>query len=581
MAEYTDHYGWIKLLAGEAFSTNDYQFVQADRESQDRLVHQGAENHVHTGAAPAFTTPGAASTLTLSTTGGFIPAGTRVYYKSTFVDASGNETGGSPEAYVDTAAAVSSPLAPALTLASTGGTLTAGNHYYALSAYKGANTQETKALNTAYITIPSGVTTGKITLTFPTAPTGADGFNVYRKKPGANDFRYITSVVVATTSLQDTNLTEDTSRTLPTGNTTNAANSVTVEVAPTVEQLATDAQGFETADGGWTGLTNSTVARSTLHAYAGTASLELTASSAATMRAVSPTGLSGGVIAATQVALGSFRVKPGTTARNVNAVLRWYNGASFLSETVGTAVLETSGTFVEVTVRGAAPATATRVALAAQVVSPGNAEKHYVDAASIKVASVPTGATWRLYRSYTGDYTNSLLHWVVEETVPGTVDRTYVDTGIATTSGRPPTGSQIPGMPPKIDLATQTTGALLSSASTTSGTTYTLALTNSGGIIETTNAAAVTVTVPTNASVAFPVGSIVELFQYGTGQLIVSPAGGVTVRAPAGLRTARQYSTLRLRKRATDEWVLSGDATGSGYAATTMHHSATLTATAQ
>lgn len=97
-------------------------------------------------------------------------------------------------------------------------------------------------------------------------------------------------------------------------------------------------------------------------------------------------------------------------------------------------------------------------------------------------------------------------------------------------------------------------------ATTQSGTTYTLALADQGKVVELTSATAVTLTVPTNASVAFPVGTMVGLLQYGAGQVTLSPAGGVTLRSSGSrLKTAAQYSAVWVRKRATDEWVVTGD----------------------
>lgn len=99
-------------------------------------------------------------------------------------------------------------------------------------------------------------------------------------------------------------------------------------------------------------------------------------------------------------------------------------------------------------------------------------------------------------------------------------------------------------------------------ATTQSGTTYTLALADAGTVVELTSASAVTVTVPPNASIAFPTGSLVGLLQYGAGQVTVAPGSGVTLRSPGGkLKSAAQYSAIWLRKRATNEWVVSGDIT--------------------
>lgn len=98
------------------------------------------------------------------------------------------------------------------------------------------------------------------------------------------------------------------------------------------------------------------------------------------------------------------------------------------------------------------------------------------------------------------------------------------------------------------------------SATTQSGTSYTLVLADGGTAVEFTSASAVTLTVPPNSSVAFPVGTVIELLQYGAGVLTVAAGAGVTIRSANNLLSARtQYSTLSLRKRATDEWVLAGD----------------------
>lgn len=97
-------------------------------------------------------------------------------------------------------------------------------------------------------------------------------------------------------------------------------------------------------------------------------------------------------------------------------------------------------------------------------------------------------------------------------------------------------------------------------ANTQTGTAYTLVLGDAGEVIEMNNAAANTVTIPPNSSVAFPVGTIIEVLQYGAGQTTIAAGVGVTLRSPAGkTKTAVQYSSATLRKRATDEWMLEGD----------------------
>lgn len=89
---------------------------------------------------------------------------------------------------------------------------------------------------------------------------------------------------------------------------------------------------------------------------------------------------------------------------------------------------------------------------------------------------------------------------------------------------------------------------------------HTLVLANEGRVVEMDVAGANTLTVPPNSSVAFPVGTVLEVHQYGAGQTTITPGSGVTLRSHGGaLKTAAQYAVASLRQRATDEWVVAGD----------------------
>lgn len=93
-----------------------------------------------------------------------------------------------------------------------------------------------------------------------------------------------------------------------------------------------------------------------------------------------------------------------------------------------------------------------------------------------------------------------------------------------------------------------------------SGTTYTLALTDAGDVVTLTNGSAITLTVPLNSSVAFPIGTQVTLAQMGAGQVTVAGAVGVTVySADSFLKLRTQYSSGTLIKTATNTWLLIGD----------------------
>lgn len=86
---------------------------------------------------------------------------------------------------------------------------------------------------------------------------------------------------------------------------------------------------------------------------------------------------------------------------------------------------------------------------------------------------------------------------------------------------------------------------------------YTLQLSDRNKVVAMNNAASAVVTVPTNASVAFPIGSIVNVYAMSNQTITIAGASGVTVRN-AG-RLFERYVEVSLRKRATDEWVASGN----------------------
>jgi hypothetical protein len=97
------------------------------------------------------------------------------------------------------------------------------------------------------------------------------------------------------------------------------------------------------------------------------------------------------------------------------------------------------------------------------------------------------------------------------------------------------------------------------------GTTYTFVLADQGKYITASNASAQTYSIPTNASVAFPIGTNIDLIQIGAGQVTVSAAtpGTTTVLSTgataAGPKARVQYSALTCKKVATDTWHIIGD----------------------
>lgn len=112
------------------------------------------------------------------------------------------------------------------------------------------------------------------------------------------------------------------------------------------------------------------------------------------------------------------------------------------------------------------------------------------------------------------------------------------------------------------DIKSVLTGLSSITTVSTSSTSYTLVLTDAGKHIETTSNFSVTLIIPPNSSVAFPVGTVIEITQVGSGVVTITADSGVTLQVRSStVKTAGQWAVASLRKRATDEWVLTGDLT--------------------
>lgn len=99
-----------------------------------------------------------------------------------------------------------------------------------------------------------------------------------------------------------------------------------------------------------------------------------------------------------------------------------------------------------------------------------------------------------------------------------------------------------------------------------SANAYTLALTDQGDILLASNGAtAGTINIPTNASVAFPVGTQITIIQTGSGQLTIQAAtpATTTVASTGATATAPRLrainSSATCVKTGTDTWYVLGD----------------------
>lgn len=90
------------------------------------------------------------------------------------------------------------------------------------------------------------------------------------------------------------------------------------------------------------------------------------------------------------------------------------------------------------------------------------------------------------------------------------------------------------------------------------GSGYTLVLADAGKFITASSTTAILITIPTNASVAFPIGTKIELGQVGSSGLHITPSAGVTLNGGSVFRSfdSGSYQYGVLLKIATDSWVL-------------------------
>jgi len=96
------------------------------------------------------------------------------------------------------------------------------------------------------------------------------------------------------------------------------------------------------------------------------------------------------------------------------------------------------------------------------------------------------------------------------------------------------------------------------------GTTYTTALTDSYQVLITqSNASASAIKIPTNASVAHPIGTVITVLNIGAGVCTISAVtSGTTTVLSAGSTpaapTLSQYKSCALIKQNTDSWYVVG-----------------------
>ena len=92
------------------------------------------------------------------------------------------------------------------------------------------------------------------------------------------------------------------------------------------------------------------------------------------------------------------------------------------------------------------------------------------------------------------------------------------------------------------------------------GTTYTTVLADDGKLITCSNAASIALTIPPFSSVAYGVGTQINIAQLGAGTVTITAGAGVTLNsAGAKLKTDAQYAVATCVKTDTNTWFVVGN----------------------
>jgi hypothetical protein len=104
------------------------------------------------------------------------------------------------------------------------------------------------------------------------------------------------------------------------------------------------------------------------------------------------------------------------------------------------------------------------------------------------------------------------------------------------------------------NLQATTINGTLTSLATENATTVskTLQLADRNRVVACTNTSAITITIPTDAVINFPIGSVVYVTRASTGTVAIA-ASGVTINA-GGTGNMASGETIECRKRAANNW---------------------------
>ena len=127
------------------------------------------------------------------------------------------------------------------------------------------------------------------------------------------------------------------------------------------------------------------------------------------------------------------------------------------------------------------------------------------------------------------------------------------------------TGALVFGTSPTLGTPTLNDPKINLAFNAQTGASYTAVLTDNGKVVTMSNGSGNTFSIPTNASVAFPVGTQINVLQIGAGQTTINAvtSGTTTINSTGASAAApklrARYSAATCLKAATDTWYVFGD----------------------
>lgn len=101
--------------------------------------------------------------------------------------------------------------------------------------------------------------------------------------------------------------------------------------------------------------------------------------------------------------------------------------------------------------------------------------------------------------------------------------------------------------------------SLLRTAQAEKTSNFTFALTDETQFIKCLSSSAIVGTIPTNATVPFPVNVEIPILRYGTGTVTITPAATVTLNGGStGIAISAQYRAATIKQMAADTWIIVG-----------------------